>query len=75
MRGCEVGGGWVCWGSEKCKVVRGGTSRKENLGEVGQLGIRRAGMEGRVRRRILVESLLFRRFVLASHGRGGRCRC
>lgn len=40
MRRGEVGGGWVSRWPEKCKVVRGGTSREENLRQMGQLGVR-----------------------------------
>lgn len=32
-------GGWVPGGAEKCKVVRGGTSREENLREVCKLRV------------------------------------
>lgn len=46
MRGSEVGGGWVARGSEKCKVVRGGTSRKENFRQVSQLGVWGGCVEG-----------------------------
>lgn len=41
MRRSEVGGGWVSRWSEKREVVRGGTSREENLRQVSQLGVRR----------------------------------
>lgn len=72
MRRSEVGGGWVARGPEKCKVMRGGTSGEENLGEVGQLGVWGGCMEGRVRRCVLIKTLLLCSFKLASHGGGGR---
>lgn len=72
MRRSEVGGGWVARGPEKCKVVGGGTSREENLGEVGQLRVGGGCMEGRVRRCVFIKSLLLCSFELAAHGGGGR---
>lgn len=57
----------MTWGSKKCKVVRGGASREENFGEVGELRVGGGCVEGSMRRRVFVKSLLLCSFVLTAH--------
>lgn len=57
----------MAWGPEKCKVVRGGTSREENLREVGKLRIWGGCMVGRVGRCVFIKSLLLCSLELTAH--------